>query len=70
MASAARALEEKLAEGQPRGFPFDDFDVMDVMLPDGEDMGIISEDEEDDEEITTETGFRNIIGRFIKSYHK
>ncbi len=66
MATTARALEEKLTEGQPRGFPFDDFDVMDVMLPEGDDMGIVSEDEEDEEEIITETGFGNIIGAILK----
>lgn len=68
MATTARALEEKLAEGQPRGFPFDDFDVMDVMLPEGDDMGIVSEDEEEEEEIITETGYGNIIGAFGRSY--
>lgn len=32
--------EEKLFQGQPRGFPFGDFDIADVMLPEGDDMGI------------------------------
>lgn len=48
--------------GQPRGFPFGDFDVADVMLPDGDDMGIPSEDEEEEEIVETETGFGNIVG--------
>jgi translation initiation factor 3 subunit B len=63
MASSARALEEKLAEGQPKGFPFGDFDVMDVMLPEGDDMDIPSDDEEEEEDITNETGFGNIVGK-------
>jgi translation initiation factor 3 subunit B len=48
-------------EGQPRGFPFGDFDVADVMLPDGDDMGIPSDDEEEDVSIETESGFGNIV---------
>jgi hypothetical protein len=35
-----RPDEEKLFQGQPRGFPFGDFDITDVMLPEGDDMGI------------------------------
>jgi translation initiation factor 3 subunit B len=51
----------KSFEGQPRGFPFGDFDVADVMLPDGDDMGIPSDDEEEEEIVETETGFGNIV---------
>ncbi|KAL4518998.1 hypothetical protein Ndes2526A_g00106 [Nannochloris sp. 'desiccata'] len=61
MATTARALEEKLAEGQPKGFPFEDFDVMDVMLPENDDMGIPSDDEEEEEEIQVESGLGNIV---------
>ena len=53
--------EEKMFEGQPRGFPFGDFDVADVMLPDGDTMGIPSDDEEEEELIETETGFGHIV---------
>ena len=55
--------EEKLFEGQPRGFPFEGFQLEDVMLPEDDDMGIPSEDEVDDEEeLETETGFGSVIG--------
>ena len=59
-----RPGEEKLFPGQPRGFPFGDFDVEDVMLPDeGADMGIPS-DESDSGEVapSAETGFGSVIG--------
>lgn len=55
--------EKQFAEGQPRGFPFDpDFRMEDVMLPENDDMGIASEDDEvTEEEIQTETGFGSVI---------
>jgi len=62
MAATLRPGEEKLFEGQPKGFPFGDFDVADVMLPEDDDMGIISEDEDEEEEIETESGFGSIVG--------
>lgn len=39
-AMALKPDEEKMFEGQPRGFPFGNFDISDVMLPEGDDMGI------------------------------
>ena len=56
--------EKQFAQGQPRGFPFDpEFRMEDVMLPEGDDMGIASEDDEvAEEEIETETGFGSVIG--------
>ncbi len=47
-----------------QGFPFDDFDLNDVMLPESEgDFGYPSDDDElDEEEIVTETGFGSVIG--------
>ena len=62
MATILSQEEEKMFEGQPRGFPFGDFDVADVMLPDGDDMGIPSDDEEEDVAIETESGFGNMVG--------
>ena len=52
----------RLATSQ--GFPFDDFDLNDVMLPEGEgDFGYASDDDAiDEEEIVTETGFGSVIG--------
>lgn len=64
-AMALRPEEEKAFEGQPKGFPFGDFDVMDVMLPEGDDMGIPSdsdEDKEGEEELQSESGFGNVLG--------
>lgn len=66
MTMALRPDEEKLFEGQPKGFPFDGFDLADVMLPEDDDMGILSEDDNDDEEeIQTETGFGSVIGESV-----
>lgn len=48
-------------EGQPPGFPFGEFDVMDVMLPEGDDMGIPSDEEDEEEEVVQEDGFANIV---------
>ncbi|KAK9836110.1 hypothetical protein WJX81_002073 [Elliptochloris bilobata] len=54
--------EEKLFEGQPKGFPFEGFQLEDVMLPEDDDMGIPSEDEiDDEEELETESGFGSVI---------
>lgn len=55
--------EEKMFEGQPRGFPFGDFDLADVMLPEDDDMGIPSgSDEEQEDDVQTESGFANVLG--------
>ena len=62
-ASGLRPGEEKLFPGQPRGFPFGDFDVEDVMLPDGDDMGIPSDESDSGEPApSAETGFGSVIG--------
>eukprot|EP00887_Chlorella_sp_A99_P002372 scaffold10.g2372.t1 len=56
--------EQKLFEGQPHGFPFGDFDVEDVMLPEGDDMGIPSDDEEagkEEADLPQESGFGSVI---------
>ncbi|EFN54066.1 hypothetical protein CHLNCDRAFT_136163 [Chlorella variabilis] len=53
---------EKMYEGQPRGFPFGDFDLADVMLPEDDDMDIPSgSDEEQEEDLQTESGFSNVL---------
>lgn len=62
-ATLLRPDEEKLYAGQPRGFPLGDFDIADVMLPEGEDMGIPSDDEDlREEDLQFESGFGNILG--------
>ena len=56
--------EERLYEGQPKGFPLGGFDLDDVMLPEGEDMGIASgDDDAGDDEEGPETGFGRVIGK-------
>lgn len=58
-----RPDEEKLFAGQPKGFPLGDFNIDDVMLPEGDDFGVPSDDDSiGDEEIETETGFGSVIG--------
>ena len=58
-----RPEEQKLFQGQPAGFPLDDFALEDVMLPEDDDMGIVSEEDSDEEEeIESETGFGSVIG--------
>ena len=48
-----------------QGFPFGDFNLEDVMLPEDDDMGIPSDDDEDlEDEVTTETGFGCVVGEW------
>lgn len=58
------AEEQHMFEGQPRGFPFGDFDLEDVMLPEDDDMGIPSDTDEDgqEEDVQAESGFGNVLG--------
>ena len=58
-----RPDEERLYQGQPKGFPFGDFALEDVMLPEDDDLGVDSdEDDINEEEIVTESGFGSVIG--------
>lgn len=58
-----RPDEAALFRGQPKDFPFGDFRVEDVMLPEGDDMGIPSDDDDIDEDtIEQETGFETVVG--------
>jgi hypothetical protein len=57
------ALDMFGPQGYPPGFPYENFDVKELILPDGDNMGINSDDDDVDiEEIETESGFGNIIG--------
>ena len=48
---------------QPDGFPFEGFELQDVLLPPGETMGINSDDDDEEEDIiSSETGFGSAIG--------
>ena len=50
-----------------QGFPFGDFNLEDVMLPEDDDMGIPSDDDEDlEDEVTTETGFGCVVGEWAQ----
>ena len=63
-----RPDEERLFEGQPRGFPLGDYKLYleDVMLPEGNDFGVLSDDDSiDEDEIETETGFGSVIGELL-----
>ena len=65
-AGVLRPDEEKLFEGQPKGFPFEGFQLEDVMLPEDDVMGIPSDDDlEDEEEIESESGFGSVIGTAV-----
>lgn len=68
MTSLLRPGEEKLFEGQPRGFPFGDFDLDDVMIPENDDMGIPSDDEAEEDELPEQNGLGNIIGKTAYLY--
>lgn len=58
-------------EGQPKGFPFGEFDLADVMLPEGDDMGIPSDsdDGKEEEEVQHESGFGNVLGARLRAGH-
>lgn len=62
---ALRGDEAKMFEGQPPGFPLGDFDLEDIMLPEGEDFGIPSDSDTEDkdaEEAQADSGFGNVLG--------
>lgn len=60
--SDVEAFTKKVCAGQPKGFP--DCDVNEIMVPDDAgDLGYPSDDDEvDEEEIATESGFECVIG--------
>eukprot|EP00877_Chromochloris_zofingiensis_P000044 jgi/Chrzof1/1003/Cz01g36140.t1 len=55
-------VAQQMFKDQPPGFPFEGFDLEELILPDGDDMGFRSDDDDiDEEEIETETGFGSVI---------
>ena len=53
----------KLFKDQPKGFPYEGFDIEELILPEGEDFGIRSDDDDmEEEELESETGFGSVIG--------
>eukprot|EP01024_Parvocaulis_polyphysoides_P047892 TRINITY_DN453_c1_g2_i5.p2 TRINITY_DN453_c1_g2~~TRINITY_DN453_c1_g2_i5.p2 ORF type:complete len:269 (-),score=51.42 TRINITY_DN453_c1_g2_i5:390-1196(-) len=57
-------LAEQLHFNQPENFPFGDFNIEQVNLPDNDDLGIPSDDDELDQQeevVQEDTGFGNVI---------
>lgn len=53
----------KLFKDQPKGFPFEGFDIEELILPEGEDFGIRSDDDDiEEDDLEAETGFGSVIG--------
>lgn len=62
------AIAAELFPDQPPGFPLDEesFDLREVQLPAGDDLGIRSDDDEGDEgDMQTETGFGSVLGEAL-----
>lgn len=58
-------LARELFPQQPNGFPLGDFNYDEIQLPEGEDFGVVSEDDvTDEEELNEETGFGSVIGEW------
>lgn len=56
------ALAREMFPSQPEGFPFENFDLMDVAISGDDDMGIASDSDDVDEgELETESGFGSVI---------
>jgi translation initiation factor 3 subunit B len=67
MAAVVEPIDEfevarQLFRDQPAGFPYEGFDIEELILPEDDDMGIGSDDDaEEEEELETETGFGSVI---------
>lgn len=60
------AIARELFRDQPPGFPYENFAVEELILPDGDDMGIKSEEDDvDEEEVETESGFGTVVGEAL-----
>jgi hypothetical protein len=61
------AIAKELFPNQPGGFPLEDFDLKDLVLPADDDFGLKSEDDEaDEDDVETESGFGSVIGRYSR----
>lgn len=76
MAAVAEPFDEfevarQLFRDQPAGFPYEGFDIEELILPEDDDMGIKSDEDDgdDDEELENETGFGSVIGRLSLVAH-
>ncbi|PNH05051.1 Eukaryotic translation initiation factor 3 subunit B [Tetrabaena socialis] len=64
MATVEQALEvaRDLFPDLPAGFPYEDFQLEELILPDGDDMGIHSDDDDvKEEDVQTQSGFGSCI---------
>ena len=65
------AIAAEMFKDQPEGFPIDsDIDLRAIELPEGDDMGIKSDDDAEEEEVATESGFGSIIGNGVQTLEK
>lgn len=56
-------VAKQLYPDLPQGFPYDNFDLEELILPPGDDMGIKSDDDDvRDEDVQTQSGFGSCIG--------
>ena len=56
-------VAKELFPEMPAGFPYEDFDMEELILPTGDDMGLRSdEDDIKEDEVQTDTGFGSCIG--------
>eukprot|EP00798_Chlamydomonas_sp_ICE-L_P008193 gene8193-1455_t len=56
------AIAKELFPNQPGGFPLEEFDPQDLILPEGENFGIDSDDDDaDEEDVESESGFGSVI---------
>ena len=58
------AIAKEMFINQPGGFPLEDFDLKDLVLPKDDEFGVHSDEEEiDEDDVETESGFGSVIGR-------
>ncbi len=56
-------VAKQLFPDLPQGFPYDNFDLEELILPPGDDMGIKSDDDDvKDEDVQTQSGFGSCVG--------
>jgi translation initiation factor 3 subunit B len=57
------SVAAQLFPEMPLGFPYVDFEVEELILPDGDNMGIGSDDDDvKEEDLSTNTGFGSCVG--------
>lgn len=56
-------IAAELFKDMPEGFPYENYELEDITVPEGDDMGIPDvNDAGDEEDVETETGFGSLIG--------